>query len=114
MICPRLSPRSEIRLTYATPIFLFSTSIDAEEAPPHRFLVIGASMLEKLAGTDLESFWISLALDFPVLSDIGIGETRPMKAFALPTVKIRGQDTRLLDEKFLLPTTGTPVRTDPE
>ena len=92
-MCPRMSPRFRIRVACAALIFLFSASTGADEAPPHRFLVIGASMSDNMAGSDFESFWISLALDFPILSDIGIGEFKPMKAFALPAVIIKSNDS---------------------
>ena len=57
--------------------------------PPHRILVIGASMSDNMAGNDFESFWVTPALDFPVLSDIGLGEFKPMKALALRAVILK-------------------------
>ena len=92
-MCPRMFPRLRIRVACAALIFFISAPIDADETPPHRFLVIGASMSDNMAGTDFESFWISLALDVPILSDIGIGEFKLMKAFALPAVTIKTNES---------------------
>lgn len=88
----------------------------AAQTPPHRFLVIGSSMSDNMSGSDFESFWVRLALDVPILSDIGIGEAKPMKAFALPALIVRSNRSpgHLITDVFSdgLTRAGAPVEVE--